>query len=141
MLDILYELLFLAADSLRAKKSNPDYSALRIIEPLTDNFPICAKLVKQNNDQNLIEKCTHCLSLMIQLFCNKIAQNPTLEMIQSLIIVLSIKKPSLQRRCLKVLKVISQSGIPIPSSPELASILRRNEEKEIQQLAADIWGN
>lgn len=140
MLDILYELLFSAADSLRAKKSNPDYTALRITEPLADNFPICAKLVKQNSDPAIAEKCAHCLSLMIQMFGNKIATNPNQEMIQSLLIVTGVDKPSLQRRCLKVLKAISSSGITVPANSDLTAILKRSDDKETLELVRDIWG-
>jgi hypothetical protein len=43
MLDILYELLYLTADSIRAKRV--DHSALRITEPLCENFVSCTKIL------------------------------------------------------------------------------------------------
>ena len=50
MLDILYELLFLAADSLRSKKSNQDFSILKLTESLADNFTLCTRILKFTNE-------------------------------------------------------------------------------------------
>ena len=48
MLDILYELLSLTADTLRAKRS--DHSVLRITEPLCENFVSCTKILGFMNE-------------------------------------------------------------------------------------------
>lgn len=48
MLDILYELLCLAADTLRTKRS--DHSVLRITEPLWENFVSCTKILSFMNE-------------------------------------------------------------------------------------------
>lgn len=50
MLDILYELLFLAADSVRGKKVNQDFTILKITEALSDNFVLCTKILKFMNE-------------------------------------------------------------------------------------------
>ena len=78
MLDILYELLFLTAESIRAKKASQDYSSLRAMEPLAANFTICSWVMKNTNEKQISEKCSHCLSLMLQLFGYSISNNPTL---------------------------------------------------------------
>lgn len=46
MLDILYELLFLTAESVRGKKSNQDLGILRLTESLSENFVLCTKVLK-----------------------------------------------------------------------------------------------
>ena len=50
MLDILYELLFLAADNLRTKKVNQDFSVLKLTENLSENFTLCTKILKFMNE-------------------------------------------------------------------------------------------
>ena len=50
MLDILYELLFLAADSLRGKKSNQDFTVLKLTESLSENFTLCTRILKFVNE-------------------------------------------------------------------------------------------
>lgn len=50
MLDILYELLFLAADSIRGKKSNQDFSVLKLTESLSENFSLCTRILKFMNE-------------------------------------------------------------------------------------------
>ena len=48
ILDILYELLILSADTLRTKRS--DHSVLRITEPLCENFISCTKILGFMNE-------------------------------------------------------------------------------------------
>ena len=48
MLDILYELLCLTAETLKTKRS--DYSVLKITEPLCENFVSCTKILSFINE-------------------------------------------------------------------------------------------
>ena len=50
ILDILYELLFLAADGLRGKKSNQDFSVLKLTESLSENFTLCTRILTFVNE-------------------------------------------------------------------------------------------
>ncbi|OMJ73613.1 hypothetical protein SteCoe_27657 [Stentor coeruleus] len=132
MLDILYELLYLTADSIRNKRS--DHTALRITEPLCENFVSCTKILGFINEPGVTEKSANCISLLLQLYAHKLATNPSAEIVNALIVVLSIDKANLQRRALRIIKSIMSSGNVVVIPSEVMSKLKNTNDKEIADM-------
>eukprot|EP00743_Colponemidia_sp_Colp-15_P010085 GILK01011076.1.p1 GENE.GILK01011076.1~~GILK01011076.1.p1 ORF type:complete len:1302 (+),score=266.67 GILK01011076.1:471-3908(+) len=116
-LDILYDLLFHAAELCRVKRpdSISDDDLIQIIdnnEPLLECFDGCVKLLA-HADSLVAEKASHCLLLMLQLYGSRELSNSTHALHHSLLVpdhvqwvvqALQSDRRSLQRRVLKMLQ-------------------------------------
>jgi hypothetical protein len=85
-----------------------------------------------------MEKTRQCLSLILQLYGYKLSYNPTLEVIECLLQIVSSDKSSLQRRALRVIKAAINNGAKIDISLDLLSRLKKSEDREVAELAKDL---
>lgn len=72
--------------------------------------------------------------MLLQLYAHKLATNPSAEIVNALIVVLSIDKPNLQRRALRIIKSIMASGNIVVIPSEVMSKLKNTGDKEIADM-------
>ena len=73
------------------------------------------------------------MSLLLQLYAHKLATNPTQEIINSLVVVLSLDKPNLQRRTLRVIKSIVAAGTGLAIPVDVLGKVRETSDKELSE--------
>lgn len=80
-LDILLELLFLTAEQLRATRVDSE-AILACTQPLVENLAFCVKLSQMSvsSRQELHEKASNCLALMVQLYGRRLRGSVSVQM-------------------------------------------------------------
>ena len=76
---------------------------------------------------------------MLQLYAHKLVTNPSQEIMNSLITVLSIDKPNLQRRTLRVIKSIMATGNTINIPLDIMNKLKNTSDKELADIITDFY--
>ena len=86
-----------------------------------------------------MEKSSHCLSLILQLYGHKLSCNPSPEVVECLVIVAGLDKNSLQRRALRIMKAAMSNGVRIHPGNELINKLKKSDDKDVVELTREIW--
>ena len=75
----------------------------------------------------------------MQLFAHKLATNPSAEIVNSLIVVIGLDKPNLQRRALRVLKSLIAAGNNIAMPNEILMKIKNSGDKVIADILTDFY--
>ena len=77
--------------------------------------------------------------LLLQLYAHKLVTNPSKDIIDALFVVLGIEKSTLQRRALRVIKSIINSGHNVVIPPEVLFKLKNANDKEISEMITEFY--
>ena len=79
------------------------------------------------------------MALLLQLYGNKVAENPTQDIENALVVVLGIDKHNLQRRALRVIKAIAAAGYNMVIPNELVLKLKNSSDREIIEMINELY--